>query len=195
HNHQTVIIHGGWYGLPSRKSDLGSGASVQGASALNIRATYHFYNPEQNNWDLMAVTRACLLLHCVGMAGPPSADRLVLRVRNVMTNAVVTVRIVDLFKRLDNDGVGYGQGQLIVDYEFVDCDDELINQPVFFGLHGIFIEKADADALLLRLLLGEARGVVAAVLTSRSAGVETENVLPNPTRDKLLGDSRCFNGG
>ncbi|RID64497.1 hypothetical protein BRARA_E03431 [Brassica rapa] len=88
----------------SRKSDLGSGARVQGASALNIRATYHFYNPEQNNWDLMAV-------------------------RNVMTNAVVTVRIGDLFKRLDNDGVGYEQGQLIVDYEFVDCDDELINQP------------------------------------------------------------------
>lgn len=52
-----------------------------------------------------------------------------MEVRNVMTNAVVTVRIVDLFKRLDNDGVGYGQGQLIVDYEFVDCDDELINQP------------------------------------------------------------------
>lgn len=46
-----------------------------------------------------------------------------------MTNAVVTVRIVDLFKILDNDGVGYEQGQLIVDYEFVDCDDELINQP------------------------------------------------------------------
>lgn len=41
-----------------------------------------------------------------------------------MTNAVVTVRIVDLFKILDNDGVGYEQGQLIVD-----CDDELINQP------------------------------------------------------------------
>ena len=52
-----------------------------------------------------------------------------MEVRNVMTNAVVTVRIVDLYKRLDNDGVGYEQGQLIVDYEFVDCDDELINQP------------------------------------------------------------------
>lgn len=47
-----------------------------------------------------------------------------MEVRNVMTNAVVTVRRVDLFKILDNDGVGYEQGQLIVD-----CDDELINQP------------------------------------------------------------------
>uniref|UniRef100_A0A0D2ZRF5 Barwin domain-containing protein n=1 Tax=Brassica oleracea var. oleracea TaxID=109376 RepID=A0A0D2ZRF5_BRAOL len=62
HNHHTVIIHGGyggWYGLPSRKSDLGSGPRIQGASALNIRATYHFYNPEQNNWDLMAVSAYC----------------------------------------------------------------------------------------------------------------------------------------
>ncbi|CAN7051881.1 unnamed protein product [Brassica oleracea var. botrytis] len=62
HNHHTVVIHGGyggWYGLPSRKSDLGSGPRIQGASALNIRATYHFYNPEQNNWDLMAVSAYC----------------------------------------------------------------------------------------------------------------------------------------
>ncbi|CAF2103220.1 unnamed protein product [Brassica napus] len=64
------------------------------------------------------------------MAGPPSADRLVLRVMILAAMLeVVTVRIGDLFKRLDNDGVGYEQGQLIVDYEFVDCDDELINQP------------------------------------------------------------------
>ncbi|CAN7107843.1 unnamed protein product [Brassica rapa subsp. narinosa] len=64
------------------------------------------------------------------MAGPPSAHRLVLRVMILAAMLeVVTVRIVDLYKRLDNDGVGYEQGQLIVDYEFVDCDDELINQP------------------------------------------------------------------
>lgn len=36
----------------------GSGASG-GESASNVRATYHFYRPEQNNWDLNAVSAYC----------------------------------------------------------------------------------------------------------------------------------------
>lgn len=37
----------------------GSGPSGPGESASNVRATYHFYNPEQNNWDLRAVSAYC----------------------------------------------------------------------------------------------------------------------------------------
>lgn len=36
---------------------LGSSANAQSAS--NVRATYHYYNPEQNGWDLNAVSAYC----------------------------------------------------------------------------------------------------------------------------------------
>lgn len=61
--------------------------------------------------------------------------------RNTRTNAEVTVRIVDqcsnggldldvaMFNQIDTDGVGHLQGHLIVDYQFVDCGNELIEQP------------------------------------------------------------------
>ena len=64
-----------------------------------------------------------------------------LRVKNTRTNAAVTVRIVDqcsnggldldvaMFNQIDTDGFGYQQGHLIVDYQFVDCGNELIGQP------------------------------------------------------------------
>lgn len=34
-------------------------ASAYAQSASNVRATYHFYRPEQNGWDLMAVSAFC----------------------------------------------------------------------------------------------------------------------------------------
>ena len=34
-------------------------ASAAAQSASNVRATYHLYNPEQNNWDLLAVSAFC----------------------------------------------------------------------------------------------------------------------------------------
>ena len=37
----------------------GGGSSGGGESASNVRATYHFYNPEQNGWDLNAVRAYC----------------------------------------------------------------------------------------------------------------------------------------
>lgn len=64
-----------------------------------------------------------------------------MQVRNTRTNAAVTVRIVDqcsnggldldvaMFNRIDTDGFGYQQGHLIVDYQFVDCDNALVEQP------------------------------------------------------------------
>ena len=32
---------------------------VSGQSATNVRATYHYYNPPQNNWDLNRVSAYC----------------------------------------------------------------------------------------------------------------------------------------
>lgn len=37
----------------------GGGPSGSGESASNVRATYHYYNPAQNNWDLNAVSAYC----------------------------------------------------------------------------------------------------------------------------------------
>ncbi|KAJ1385129.1 RlpA-like domain superfamily [Sesbania bispinosa] len=58
-------------------------------------------------------------------------------VTNTGTGAQITVRIVDrcsnggldldvgMFNQLDTDGRGYQQGHLIVNYQFVDCGNEL----------------------------------------------------------------------
>ena len=35
-----------------------------------------------------------------------------------------------VFKRLDTDGRGYQQGHLIVNYQFVDCGNDLISNPL-----------------------------------------------------------------
>ena len=34
-------------------------ACAAAQSASNVRATYHYYNPEQNGWDLNAVSAYC----------------------------------------------------------------------------------------------------------------------------------------
>ncbi|XP_059650293.1 hevein-like preproprotein [Cornus florida] len=47
------------YCLPSNncQSNCNSGGGSGGEeSATNVRATYHYYNPEQNGWDLNAVS-------------------------------------------------------------------------------------------------------------------------------------------
>ncbi|KAG2696645.1 hypothetical protein I3760_07G068100 [Carya illinoinensis] len=131
------------------QSSSGSGG---GESASNVRATYHFYNPEQNGWDLNAVSAYCSTWDAnkplawrskygwtafcgpVGPRGQESCGKC-LRVTNSGTNAQETVRIVDqcsnggldldagVFQKLDTDGKGNAQGHLIVSYQFVDCGD------------------------------------------------------------------------
>lgn len=39
---------------------------------------------------------------------------------------------VAMFNQIDTDGDGYRKGHLIVDYQFVDCGNELIDQPADF---------------------------------------------------------------
>ncbi|KAH9659296.1 Hevein-like preproprotein [Citrus sinensis] len=130
----------------------GSSSSGDGQSASNVRATYHFYNPEQNGWDLNAVSAYCSTWDAnkplswrrkygwtafcgpVGPRGQASCGKC-LRVTNRATRAQATVRIVDqcsnggldldagVFRQLDTDRRGNAQGHLMVDYQFVNCGD------------------------------------------------------------------------
>ncbi|KAJ0249727.1 Barwin domain-containing protein [Hirschfeldia incana] len=125
-------------------------AAKAAAQSANVRATYHFYNPAQNGWDLYRVSAYCSTwdgnqplewrqrygwtAFC-GPAGPRGRDSCgrCLRVTNTATRAQATVRIVDqcsnggldlddaVFKQIDTDGQGYARGNLNVDYEFVNC--------------------------------------------------------------------------
>ncbi|KAJ1385130.1 RlpA-like domain superfamily [Sesbania bispinosa] len=125
-----------------------------GESASNIRATYHIYQPELHGWDLNAVSAYCSTWDAdkpfswrskygwtafCGPVGPQGQDSCgkCLLVTNTGTGAQITVRIVDqcgnggldldvgVFNQLDTDGRGYQQGHLIVNYQFVECGDEV----------------------------------------------------------------------
>ncbi|KAK1287792.1 Hevein-like preproprotein [Acorus calamus] len=127
--------------------------SVSAQQASNVRATYHYYNPEQNNWDLNAVSAYCSTWDAdqplewrqqygwtafCGPAGPhgQASCGKCLKVTNTATGDQATVRIVDqcgnggldldwgVFQQIDTDGQGYQQGHLTVNYEFVDCGEE-----------------------------------------------------------------------
>ncbi|KAG4983514.1 hypothetical protein JHK87_028263 [Glycine soja] len=122
------------------------------AQSSIVQSTYHLYQPEQHNWDLLAVSAYCATWDAdqpfswrskygwtafcgpVGPQGPPSCGKC-LMVTNTRTGDQQIARIVDqctnggfnldvsVFQRLDSDGNGNAQGHLIVHYEFVDCAD------------------------------------------------------------------------
>ncbi|KAG5405400.1 hypothetical protein IGI04_011519 [Brassica rapa subsp. trilocularis] len=125
-------------------------AKTAAQTASNVRATYHYYYPQQNGWDLYKVSAYCSTwkgnqplewrrkygwtAFCgpVGPRGRDSCGRC-LRVTNTATGAQATVRIVDqcsnggldlddgVFKQLDTNGQGYARGNMIVNYAFVNC--------------------------------------------------------------------------
>ncbi|XP_047154814.1 pathogenesis-related protein PR-4-like [Vigna umbellata] len=126
-------------------------AVASGQSAV-VESTYHLYQPEQHNWDLLAVSAYCATWDAnqplswrskygwtafCGPAGPQGQDSCgkCLRVTNTRTGDEQIARIVDqcqnggldldvsVFQRLDSDGNGNAQGHLTVHYEFVDCGD------------------------------------------------------------------------
>ncbi|NP_001315589.1 wound-induced protein WIN1-like precursor [Solanum lycopersicum] len=123
-----------------------------------VRATYHIYNPQNVGWDLNAVSAYCSTWDAnkpyswrskygwtafCGPVGPRGRDSCgkCLRVTNTRTGAQTTVRIVDqcsnggldldinVFRQIDTDGVGNQQGHLIVNYQFVNCGDN-VNVPL-----------------------------------------------------------------
>lgn len=146
-------------GCQSQCSGSGPAPTPEG-SAQNVRATYHLYNPQNVGWDLYAVSAYCSTwdgnkpyswrskygwtAFCgpVGPRGQASCGKC-LRVTNRRTRAQTTVRIVDqcsnggldldinVFRQIDTDGVGWQQGHLYVDYEFVNCGDNVnVNDPL-----------------------------------------------------------------
>ncbi|RWW04974.1 hypothetical protein BHE74_00012477 [Ensete ventricosum] len=111
---------------------VAAAASAQQAS--NVRATYHYYNPAQNNWDLNRVSAYCATWDAdkplawrkkygwtafCGPVGPtgqaasvvgntdPCPWRAVLQVTNTATGTQTTVRIVD---QCANGGLDLDQG-------------------------------------------------------------------------------------
>ncbi|XP_019197167.1 PREDICTED: pathogenesis-related protein PR-4-like [Ipomoea nil] len=127
-------------------------ADAAAQSATNVRATYNNYNPQNIDWDYNTASVFCATWDAdkplewrqkygwtafcgpVGPTGQDSCGRC-LAVTNTATNDQVTVRIVDqcsnggldldvnVFDQLDTDGQGVAQGYLIVNYDFVDCND------------------------------------------------------------------------
>ncbi|XP_072974290.1 pathogenesis-related protein PR-4-like [Typha angustifolia] len=120
--------------------------------ANNVRATYNYYYPAKNNWDLRAVSAYCATWDAdmplawrkkygwtafcgpVGPTGQAACGKCLL-VTNTATGSQATVRIIDqcsnggldldqgVFAQLDTDGSGVANGHLTVDYQFVDCHD------------------------------------------------------------------------
>lgn len=68
-----------------------------------------------------------------------------MQVTNARTGAQITVRIVDqcgnggldldvgVFNAIDTDGQGYEEGHLMVNYEFINCGNELDYQQLFLN--------------------------------------------------------------
>ena len=130
-------------------------AAAAAQQANNVRATYHYYRPAQNNWDLgaPAVSAYCATWDAskplswrskygwTAFCGPAGAHGQAscgkcLQVTNPATGAQITARIVDqcanggldldwdtVFTKIDTNGIGYQQGHLNVNYQFVDCRD------------------------------------------------------------------------
>ncbi|KAJ3697511.1 hypothetical protein LUZ61_001216 [Rhynchospora tenuis] len=121
-----------------------------------VRATYNYYYPEKNNWDLNAVSAYCSTWDAgkplawrkkygwtafcgpVGPTGQAACGKC-LKVTNTATGAQTTVRIIDqcsnggldldqgVFAKLDTNGKGYENGYLTVNYQFVNCGDQLLD--------------------------------------------------------------------
>ncbi|KAL5712399.1 hypothetical protein ACHQM5_014578 [Ranunculus cassubicifolius] len=120
--------------LPSKNCQSNCrGTGGGGESASNVRATYHVYNPAGNGWDLYRVSAYCSTwdgnkslawrqqygwtAFCgpVGPRGQASCGRC-LRCSNGGLDLEEGV-----FRQLDTNGRGIAQGNLIVNYQFVNC--------------------------------------------------------------------------
>ncbi|KAM0911387.1 hypothetical protein ACQ4PT_013536 [Festuca glaucescens] len=129
-----------------------SGDRATAQQATGVMATYNLYHPEQINWDLRVAGVFCATWDAdmslawrrrygwtafcgpAGAHGEPSCGRC-LQVTNRATGARTLARVVDqcanggldldlaVFQRIDTNGRGAANGHLVVDYEFVGCQD------------------------------------------------------------------------
>ncbi|KAL6659801.1 hypothetical protein ACP70R_000105 [Stipagrostis hirtigluma subsp. patula] len=125
---------------------------VAAQQASGVVATYNLYNAAQIDWDLRRASAFCATWNAdmplswrqrygwtafcgpAGAHGEPSCGRCIL-VTNTATGAQTVARVVDqcsnggldldvsVFQQIDTDGGGMAHGHLVVDYQFVDCQD------------------------------------------------------------------------
>ncbi|KAF8673152.1 hypothetical protein HU200_048700 [Digitaria exilis] len=107
--------------------------SVSAQSATGVKATYVAYNAPSVNWELGAVSASC----AVWDEDKPPEWRSKYWWTAFCGGAAATVRVVDdcgranggavlgmdtpVFYQIDADGRGMADGQLEVNYQFVDC--------------------------------------------------------------------------
>ncbi|KAK3441845.1 hypothetical protein EUGRSUZ_B02122 [Eucalyptus grandis] len=111
-------------------------SAVNAQSASNVRATYHYYNPDQNGWNLNAVSAYCATWDAnkplawrkkygwtafCGPVGPRGQEACGKCLR--CSNGGLDLDYNTIFRPLDTDGNGYNQGHLTVNYQFVNCGD------------------------------------------------------------------------
>uniref|UniRef100_A0A0D9XTR4 Barwin domain-containing protein n=1 Tax=Leersia perrieri TaxID=77586 RepID=A0A0D9XTR4_9ORYZ len=84
-------------------------AMAAAQQASNVRATYHYYNPQQNNWDLNKVKNR------------GTGAKIIARIVDQCSNGGLDLDYETIFKKIDTDGRGYQMGHLQVDYKFVNC--------------------------------------------------------------------------
>ncbi|KAG8090587.1 hypothetical protein GUJ93_ZPchr0011g28782 [Zizania palustris] len=92
--------------------------------ASNVRATYHYYNPAQNNWDPQQVSAYCATWDAnkpLSGAKRGQARRLIARIVDQCSTGGLDLDYETVFKKIDTDGRGYQMGHLNVDYQFVAC--------------------------------------------------------------------------
>ncbi|GJN25238.1 hypothetical protein PR202_gb13038 [Eleusine coracana subsp. coracana] len=147
----AIMITGSARALAVAALLCAAAAMAAAQQASNVRATYHYYNPQQNGWDLNRVSAYCSTWDAdkplswrqkygwtafCGPVGPRGRDSCgkCIKVTNRGTGASIVARIVDqcsnggldldyetVFKKIDTNGQGYQMGHLQVDYQFVNC--------------------------------------------------------------------------
>nr|CAB3490171.1 unnamed protein product [Digitaria exilis] len=90
-------------------------AMAAAQQASNVRATYHYYNPAQNGWDLNRVSAYCATWD----ADKPLSWRQ--KIVDQCSNGGLDLDYETVFKKIDTNGQGYQMGHLNVDYQFVAC--------------------------------------------------------------------------
>uniref|UniRef100_J3N9B8 Barwin domain-containing protein n=1 Tax=Oryza brachyantha TaxID=4533 RepID=J3N9B8_ORYBR len=97
-------------GSGGRRGVLVGGRRRGRAAASGVVATFNMYNPGSIGWDLRAVTNTA------------TGARTVARVVDQCSNGGLDLDVA-VFRQIDTDGGGMANGHLVVDYEFVDCQD------------------------------------------------------------------------
>ncbi|KAE8729672.1 hypothetical protein F3Y22_tig00003435pilonHSYRG00087 [Hibiscus syriacus] len=105
-----------------------------GLGESNVRADYSKdYNPIENDWTYpshaeCAIKDADSCGKCLKVTNTDTTDSVTVRIMDTCSGEVEAL-VLDYetaFKPIDTDGKAYEAGYLTVDYEFVECDDDVL---------------------------------------------------------------------